>query len=108
MLHAPYNDSFPDTPENSAFLDGLIEQLQAQAYVEPLEVAGEIPPPPIAELMGFTLVSVEEGHALFRGEQRRRGGEHERGKEKSEHGEHSNGGAVRLNIGRRIGKRQLA
>ena len=29
---------------------------------------GEIPPPPIAELMGFTLVSVEEGHALFRGE----------------------------------------
>ena len=31
-------------------------------------IAGEIPPPPIAELMGFTLVSVEEGRALFRGE----------------------------------------
>jgi uncharacterized protein (TIGR00369 family) len=30
-------------------------------------IAGEIPPPPIAELMGFTLVSVDEGHALFRG-----------------------------------------
>ena len=31
-------------------------------------IAGEIPPPPIAELMGFTLVSVDEGQALFRGE----------------------------------------
>jgi uncharacterized protein (TIGR00369 family) len=31
-------------------------------------IAGEIPPPPIAELMGFTLVSVDEGHSLFRGE----------------------------------------
>jgi uncharacterized protein (TIGR00369 family) len=31
-------------------------------------IAGEIPPPPIAELMGFTLVSVDEGYALFRGE----------------------------------------
>jgi uncharacterized protein (TIGR00369 family) len=31
-------------------------------------IAGEIPPPPIAELMGFTLLSVDEGHAVFRGE----------------------------------------
>ena len=33
-----------------------------------LLVAGEVPPPPIAELMGFTLVSVDDGHAVFRGE----------------------------------------
>ena len=31
-------------------------------------IAGDFPPPPIAELMGFTLVSVDEGYALFRGE----------------------------------------
>jgi uncharacterized protein (TIGR00369 family) len=28
-------------------------------------VRGEIPPPPIAELMGFTLTKVEPGYALF-------------------------------------------
>jgi uncharacterized protein (TIGR00369 family) len=31
-------------------------------------IAGDFPPPPIAELMGFTLVSVDEGYAVFRGE----------------------------------------
>ena len=31
-------------------------------------IAGDFPPPPIAELMGFTLVAVDEGYALFRGE----------------------------------------
>ena len=31
-------------------------------------VAGDMPPPPIADLMGFTLVEVDEGYALFRGE----------------------------------------
>ena len=31
-------------------------------------IAGVVPPPPIAELMDFTLVSVDEGEALFRGE----------------------------------------
>jgi len=31
-------------------------------------IAGDFPPPPIAELMGFTLVDVAEGYALFRGE----------------------------------------
>ncbi|MEA2436819.1 MAG: hypothetical protein QOF65_1375 [Thermoleophilaceae bacterium] len=36
-------------------------------YMQAL-IAGDFPPPPIAELMGFTLVSVEEGYALFRGE----------------------------------------
>jgi uncharacterized protein (TIGR00369 family) len=30
--------------------------------------AGDAPPPPIAELMGFTLVDVDEGYSLFRGE----------------------------------------
>jgi uncharacterized protein (TIGR00369 family) len=30
-------------------------------------IAGEFPPPPIADLMDFTLVSVDEGHAVFRG-----------------------------------------
>jgi uncharacterized protein (TIGR00369 family) len=29
---------------------------------------GELSPPPIGDLMGFTLVEVEEGYALFRGE----------------------------------------
>jgi len=46
--------------ERGRELSGL-EQMRAL-------IAGEIPPPPIAELMGFTLVSVDEGHALFRGE----------------------------------------
>jgi uncharacterized protein (TIGR00369 family) len=31
-------------------------------------IAGDVPAPPIAELMGFDLVEVEEGYALFRGE----------------------------------------
>ena len=31
-------------------------------------IDGEVPPPPMAELMGFTLVEVDEGYALFRGE----------------------------------------
>lgn len=31
-------------------------------------IAGEFPPPPIAQLMGFTLDSVDEGQAVFRGE----------------------------------------
>jgi len=30
-------------------------------------IAGDFPPPPIAELMGFALISVEEGEAVFRG-----------------------------------------
>ncbi|MEA2428708.1 MAG: hypothetical protein QOF37_2336 [Thermoleophilaceae bacterium] len=30
-------------------------------------LAGEFPPPPIAELMDFTLISVDEGQAVFRG-----------------------------------------
>jgi uncharacterized protein (TIGR00369 family) len=31
-------------------------------------ISGEVPPPPISELMGFTLESVDEGEALFRSE----------------------------------------
>ena len=31
-------------------------------------IDGEVPPPPMAELMGFTVVEVDEGYALFRGE----------------------------------------
>jgi len=31
-------------------------------------IAGEIPPPPIAKTLGFLLVAVEEGYALFEGE----------------------------------------
>jgi uncharacterized protein (TIGR00369 family) len=30
-------------------------------------IAGDAPPPPIGELMGFDLVAVEDGYALFRG-----------------------------------------
>ena len=30
-------------------------------------IAGEIPPPPISQLMDFDLISVEEGEAVFRG-----------------------------------------
>ena len=30
-------------------------------------IAGEFPPPPIAELLDFTLVEVDDGRALFRG-----------------------------------------
>jgi uncharacterized protein (TIGR00369 family) len=31
-------------------------------------LAGEVPRPPIGDLMGFTLVGVDEGYSLFRGE----------------------------------------
>ena len=44
---------------NAAALDGL-GFLRAIA-------AGELPPAPIAELMGFTLDEVDEGRAVFRG-----------------------------------------
>ena len=30
-------------------------------------IAGDFPPPPIAELMDFTLIEVDDGRALFRG-----------------------------------------
>jgi uncharacterized protein (TIGR00369 family) len=30
-------------------------------------LAGEMPPPPIGELMGFDLIDIDEGYALFRG-----------------------------------------
>jgi uncharacterized protein (TIGR00369 family) len=30
-------------------------------------IAGDVPPPPISRLMGFDLISVEEGEAVFRG-----------------------------------------
>jgi uncharacterized protein (TIGR00369 family) len=42
-------------------------ELSGLDYMRAL-IAGEVPPPPIAELMGFDLVEVEEGYALFRGE----------------------------------------
>jgi uncharacterized protein (TIGR00369 family) len=31
-------------------------------------IAGEMPPPPMGELMGFDLVEADEGYALFRGQ----------------------------------------
>jgi len=42
-------------------------QLSGLDYMRAL-IAGEVPAPPIAELMGFDLVEVDEGYALFRGE----------------------------------------
>jgi uncharacterized protein (TIGR00369 family) len=48
-----------------AALDRLRE-MSGLAYMRGL-IAGEFPPPPIAELMGFTLDEVDEGHAVFRG-----------------------------------------
>ena len=42
-------------------------EMSGLAFMRAL-AAGELPPPPIADLMGFTLVEVDEGYALFRGE----------------------------------------
>jgi uncharacterized protein (TIGR00369 family) len=41
-------------------------QLSGLDYMRAL-IAGEVPAPPIAELMGFDLVEVDEGYARFRG-----------------------------------------
>jgi uncharacterized protein (TIGR00369 family) len=41
-------------------------ELSGLEYMRAL-IAGDFPPPPIAELMDFTLVEVEESHAVFRG-----------------------------------------
>jgi uncharacterized protein (TIGR00369 family) len=41
-------------------------ELSGLEYMRAL-IAGDFPPPPIAELMDFTLVEVDEGHAVFRG-----------------------------------------
>jgi uncharacterized protein (TIGR00369 family) len=43
------------------------QEMSGLDYMRAL-ISGEVPPPPMAELMGFTLVSVDEGEALFRGE----------------------------------------
>jgi uncharacterized protein (TIGR00369 family) len=58
-LHVAWRDPYPGL-ERAREMTGL-EYLRAL-------IAGELPPPPIAELMDFTLVSVDEGEALFRGE----------------------------------------
>ena len=39
-------------------------QLSGMAYIQAI-FAGELPPPPIAELMGFYGVSAEPGRAVF-------------------------------------------
>jgi uncharacterized protein (TIGR00369 family) len=41
------------------------QQMSGIDYMRAL-IAGEFPPPPISELMGFRLESVEEGEAVFR------------------------------------------
>ena len=41
-------------------------ELAGLEYMQKL-IAGEFPPPPIAELMGFALAEVDDGRALFRG-----------------------------------------
>lgn len=41
-------------------------ELTGLEYLRSL-IAGDAPPPPMAKLMGFDLVEVEEGYALFRG-----------------------------------------
>ena len=41
-------------------------ELSGLEYMQKL-IAGDFPPPPIAELMGFALEEVDDGRALFRG-----------------------------------------
>jgi uncharacterized protein (TIGR00369 family) len=43
-----------------------VREMSGLDYMRGL-IAGEFPPPPIAELMGFALDEVDEGHAVFRG-----------------------------------------
>jgi uncharacterized protein (TIGR00369 family) len=58
-LHVTWRDPY-GAIENGRDMSGL-------EYMRAL-IAGEFPPPPISELMGFTLDSVAEGEAVFRGE----------------------------------------
>ncbi len=44
----------------------LGRELSGLDYMRKL-IAGEVPPPPISQLMDFSLISVEEGEAVFRG-----------------------------------------
>ena len=43
-----------------------VHEMSGLDYMRAL-IAGEVPPPPMAELLGFTLVEVDEGRAVFRG-----------------------------------------
>jgi uncharacterized protein (TIGR00369 family) len=58
-LHVAWRDPY-EAAERGREISGL-------AYMQAL-IAGEFAPPPIAELMGFTISSVAEGEAVFRGE----------------------------------------
>ncbi len=42
-------------------------QLAGIEYIRAIQ-SGELPPPPIAVVMNFTMVEIEEGHAVFDGE----------------------------------------
>jgi uncharacterized protein (TIGR00369 family) len=57
-LHITWRDPYAAL-EQARELDGI-------DYLRRL-IAGEFPPPPIAELMDFTLVEVDDGRAVFRG-----------------------------------------
>ncbi|HTW83446.1 MAG TPA: PaaI family thioesterase [Candidatus Sulfotelmatobacter sp.] len=49
---------------------GVVELVRTSAGLDALRrlVAGETPPPPIAQLMNFRLVEVADGYAVFEGE----------------------------------------
>jgi uncharacterized protein (TIGR00369 family) len=57
-LNITWRDPYPAL-ESARRLAGL-------DYMRKL-IAGDFPPPPIAELMAFTLIEVDDGHAVFRG-----------------------------------------
>ena len=57
-----------ETARNLAQIDGLTAMR--------MMIAGELPPPPIATLLGFDLVEVREGHVVFAVEP---GDQHSRG-----------------------------
>jgi uncharacterized protein (TIGR00369 family) len=44
-----------------------VREIGGLEYMQKL-IAGDFPPPPISALMGFTLVEVDDGRAVFRGE----------------------------------------
>ena len=57
-LNITWRDPYPAL-ESARRLPGL-------DYMRKL-IAGDFPPPPIAELMDFTLIEVDDGRAIFRG-----------------------------------------
>lgn len=64
-MHPGYRYYEPDAPTGSI----PMEMVRTHSGIELFQkmIAGELPPPPIAKLLNFSLTEAEEGRAVFRG-----------------------------------------